>query len=246
MKKLIELKRVWKIYTLGKNKVYALRDIDFVLYENDFVAIMGPSGSGKSTLLHLLGLLDKPTKGNIFFDGKEIMALSKDEMAEIRNSKIGFIFQQFNLVPHLSALENVLLPVLFSDKEKSEKVEYAKKLLAMVGLGGRENHKATELSGGEQQRVAIARALINNPSIILADEPTGNLDSKSGKQIMEILVDLWKNKKTIVVVTHDPLIARFAKRLVGIRDGVIERDHRFLKEYVWSKNEGENEKRNER
>jgi len=235
MKEIIKFIGVWKIYDLGKSKIYALRGVDFSLKQKEFIAVMGPSGSGKSTLLHLVGLLDKPTRGRIMFKGKNINLLNNDALAEIRSKEIGFIFQQFNLMPHLTALENVYLPALFSNSNLSKAKEKAKELLALVGLKGREKHKPNELSGGEQQRVAIARALINDPSIILADEPTGNLDSKTGKQIMELLVDLHKEGKTIVVVTHDPSIASYAKRLVGIKDGLIEKDHGLIKKYIWKK-----------
>ncbi|MEM1535189.1 MAG: ABC transporter ATP-binding protein [Candidatus Pacearchaeota archaeon] len=235
-KEVIRLENVWKIYILGKSKVYALRNVSISIAKKDFIAIIGPSGSGKSTLLHLLGLLDVPTKGKLFFNGVDVTKLSSNQLAEIRNKKIGFIFQQFNLIPQLNALENVYLPVLFSDNKDNSK-EKAIKLLELVGLKGREKHRPTEMSGGEQQRVAIARALINNPEIILADEPTGNLDSNTGKQIMEILVRLHKEHgKTVIVVTHDPLIASYAKRFLNIRDGTVMKDHVMAKKFLWELN----------
>ncbi|MEM4318620.1 MAG: ABC transporter ATP-binding protein [Candidatus Pacearchaeota archaeon] len=242
---LIRLEKVWKIYTLGKSKVYALRNVSLHINKKDFIAIMGPSGSGKSTLLYLLGLLDMPTKGDIFVDNINVTKLSSYQLAEIRNKKIGFIFQQFNLMPHLNALENVYLPILFSNRKNKENMkEKALELLRLVGLKGKEKHKPVEMSGGEQQRVAIARALINDPDIILADEPTGNLDSSTGKQIMEILVNLHKkHRKTIVVVTHDPLIARYAKKFLNIMDGVVRKDHEIAKKFLWELNERKIEKK---
>lgn len=231
MKNVIRLENVFKVYK--DTKVVALDSVNFSINQNDFIAIMGPSGSGKSTLLHILGLLDKPTKGEVYIDEVRVTKLTEDEIAKIRNSKIGFIFQQFNLMPHLNAIDNVCLPCLFKDVPNHE-TERAHELLRLVGLQGKENSKPNQLSGGEQQRVAIARALINNPEIILADEPTGNLDSKTGKQIMNILVDLHtKYNKTIIVVTHDPEIASYAKRHINIRDGKIIHDHSKSLRYLW-------------
>ena len=229
----IELKDVWKSYAEGH--VDALQDFTVKIYNDDFVAIIGPSGSGKSTCMNLIGLLDVPTRGKIFLDGRDISKLSENELARLRGQKIGFIFQQFNLIPTLTALENVLLPVMFQNtKDRSR--ERATELLGKVGLGERINHRPSQMSGGEQQRVAIARALINNPEIILADEPTGNLDSKTGKQIMDLLVNLHeKDKKTLVVITHDPRVADFAHKTINIIDGKIVKDHGMEGAYLWRK-----------
>jgi len=233
MKDVIRLENVSKVYK--ETKVIALDNVSFSIKQNDFIAIMGPSGSGKSTMLHILGLLDKPTKGDIYIDEIRTTKLSDDQIAEIRNRKIGFIFQQFNLMPHLNALDNVCLPCLFKEVPNHEK-DKAHELLKLVGLGGREKNRPGQLSGGEQQRVAIARALINDPEIILADEPTGNLDSKTGKQIMAELVHLHKDhKKTVIVVTHDPEIASYAKRHINIHDGKILHDHAKSARYLWKK-----------
>ena len=233
MKEIISLKGVWKTYDMGKYKFEALKGVYFNVKENDFIAIMGPSGSGKSTMLHLCGLLDKPTKGDLLVNGERINHMTSDELAAVRNKTIGFIFQQFNLIPYLSAIDNVCLPGLFSENGQYVK-HHARALLERVGLKGKENNKPTELSGGEQQRVAIARALINDPPVIFADEPTGNLDSKTGKQIMDLLVDLHvKQRKTLVIVTHDPGIAKYAKKLTNIKDGHIIGDHQKAQAYLW-------------
>lgn len=230
----IILENVWKIYQLGKVQVPALRGLNLVIYPNEFVAVMGPSGSGKSSALNSIGCLDVPTKGRIILDGKDISKLSESKLAQIRGRKIGFIFQQFNLLPRLTALENVMLPMTFQGIPESKRKERAKKLLVSVDLEKRMMHKPTELSGGEQQRVAIARALSNDPEIILADEPTGNLDSSTGKKIMDILVELHKKyKKTIIVVTHDPYIAKYAKTVLNLKDGQILKDHVMAKRFLW-------------
>lgn len=235
MKDVITLKDVHKVYINGKERLEALRGVDFSVKQNDFIAIMGASGSGKSTLLHISGLLDKPDKGQVFIEGINTTHLDDNQIAEIRNTKIGFIFQQFNLMPHLTAIDNIFLPTLFRDVNNVDRKK-ALELLHLVGLKGKGRNKPGEMSGGEQQRVAIARALINDPDIILADEPTGNLDSKTGKQIMDTLVHLHKDhKKTIVVVTHDPNIASYAKRLVYIKDGNIMKDHHVSSKYLWKK-----------
>jgi putative ABC transport system ATP-binding protein len=235
MKDVITLKNVHKVYINGKERLEALRGVDFSVKQNDFIAIMGASGSGKSTLLHISGLLDKPDKGQVFIKGINTTRLDDNQIAEIRNTKIGFIFQQFNLMPHLSAIDNIFLPTLFRDVNNINRKK-AVELLHLVGLKGKGRNRPGEMSGGEQQRVAIARALINDPDIILADEPTGNLDSKTGKQIMDMLVHLHKeHKKTIVVVTHDPNIASYAKRLVYIKDGNILKDHHVSSKYLWKK-----------
>lgn len=235
MKNVIRLENVSKLYKMGESKFTALYNINFAVKDNDFIAIMGPSGSGKSTLLNLLGLLDKPTKGDIYLDEIRTTKLTPDQIAEVRNKKIGFIFQQFNLMPHLSAINNVLLPCLFKDTHNNEKKD-ALELLDLVGLKHKEDNRPGQLSGGEQQRVAIARSLINDPEIILADEPTGNLDSKTGRIIMETLVHLHKeHKKTIIVVTHDPGIASYAKRHINIKDGHIVHDHHKEMRLLWKK-----------
>lgn len=221
MKKVvIKLDNVWKIYKMDKVEVPALSGLSLDVYEGEFVAVLGKSGSGKSTSLNMIGCLDLPTKGKIFLDGRDISTLDEDELAKIRGKKIGFIFQTFNLIPSLTALENVMLPMIFQSIDKKTRVEKAKKLLEQVGLKDRMNHKQSELSGGERQRVAIARALINDPEIILADEPTGNLDSKTGNEILNILVDLHnKYKRTVIMITHDKSIASHAERIIYLADG---------------------------
>ena len=222
-KPILELKKVKKTYVLdGGLEVPAIREVNMKVHHNEFISIMGPSGSGKSTLLNLMGCLDIPTKGKIMLKGKNISKLSEDELAQIRGKTLGFIFQAFNLLPELTALENVILPMTFQGMDESKKKERGLKLLASVGLFERSQHRPGELSGGQRQRVAIARALANNPEIILADEPTGNLDSSTGKQIMDLLVDLHKKeKKTIIVVTHDPNIAKYTKeeKTYFLKDG---------------------------
>jgi len=210
---------------MGEVKVNALININLSIKSGEFVAIIGPSGSGKSTLMHIIGLLDRPTSGSVSLQGKNVSELKSDELATLRNIHIGFVFQQFNLLSRTSSLDNVSLPLLYAGVEASEREERARKVLEQVGLGERLYHSPTQLSGGQQQRVAIARALINNPSLILADEPTGNLDSKSGREIMEFLSELNKKGNTIVLVTHEPDIARGAKRTVEIKDGEIVADN---------------------
>ena len=218
---IVELKGVTKVYRLGKVFVPALRGINLDIRKGEFISIMGPSGSGKTTLMNIIGCLDRPTEGKVLIEGKNVAELSDDELARIRREKIGFVFQQFNLIPRLTALENVALPMWFAGINKRERERRAKKLLELVGLGDRIKHKPAELSGGERQRVSIARALANNPEIILADEPTGNLDTKSGKEIMKILKKLNKKGKTIVLVTHDEIFAKEAERIIRIRDGKL-------------------------
>jgi len=217
----IKLEHIFKIYEMGENKVYALDDVSLHVAAHEFVSIIGPSGSGKSTLMNMLGCLDVPTQGRYFLDGTDISKKTDDELAEIRNKKIGFVFQGFNLLPKLTAVENVELPLIYSNVSAKERHEKAKEALAKVGLEGRIDHKPTELSGGQQQRVAIARALITDPPIILADEPTGNLDSKSGKEVMEIFKNLNANGNTIILITHDSGVAAQAKRVVRIQDGKL-------------------------
>ncbi len=209
---------MWKVYKMGSVEVEALRGVSLKIERGEFVAIMGPSGSGKSTLMNIMGLLDTPTRGKVYLMGRDVSRLGEDELAEIRGKTVGFVFQRFNLLPYLTALENVLLPTLFLGEKREDR---ARELLEAVGLGHRIHHLPSQLSGGEQQRVAIARALINDPEIILADEPTGNLDSKTGKQIMEIFRDLHKKGKTLILVTHDEEVAGYAERVVRIRDGRI-------------------------
>lgn len=233
-KPVIALENVWKVYKLGEVEVPAIRGINLKIFPNEFLAIMGPSGSGKSTMLNVVGCLDIPSRGKIFLDGNDISKLSESRLSQIRGRKIGFIFQQFNLLPRLTTIENVMLPMIFQGVPESERKEKAKKILSSVGLEKRMMHKPSELSGGEQQRVAIARALANDPEIVLADEPTGNLDSTTGKKIMDILVELHqKHKKTIVVVTHDPYIARYAKNVLNLKDGQIMKDHALSKRFLW-------------
>ena len=233
---LIKLKDVWKIYQLGKVELTVLKGIDLEINPGSFVTIMGPSGSGKSTLMYLRGCLDVPSKGKIFLENKDVSDLSENELAEIRGRKIGFVFQQFNLLPNLTALENVMFPMIFQGIPENERKKKAEKLLKSVNLDKRINHRPSELSGGEQQRIAIARSLANDPEIIIADEPTGNLDSSTGKMIMEILVDLHKKeKKTIVVVTHDPNIADYSEEVVNIQDGQIIHNHFKSKKVLWAR-----------
>lgn len=224
-KTLIELKDVWKTYNMGDSQVDALSGVSFKIRKGEFVAITGASGSGKSTLMHLVGCLDKPSRGAIFLDDRNISMMGESKLAEIRGKKIGFIFQQFNLIPTLNALENVALPIEFQNHSKDETKERAKKLLESVGLGDRIRHKPTELSGGQAQRVAIARSLANDPEVIMADEPTGNLDSKTGKYIMDFLCNLHeKEGKTVIMVTHDIELVNFAKRIITLKDGKVEKD----------------------
>ncbi|MEM5872126.1 MAG: ABC transporter ATP-binding protein [Candidatus Aenigmatarchaeota archaeon] len=225
-KAILELKDVWKIYQMKGVETYALRGVSLRIDAGQYTSIVGPSGSGKSTLMHILGCLDTPTKGKVFVDGKDVSQLNEDELALIRRKKIGFVFQAFNLINSLTALENVTLPMRLSGYGRKESFEKAKQMLSLVGLEKRINHKPNEMSGGEQQRVAIARALINDPEIILADEPTGNLDTKTGREIFELLEELYaKHKKTLIIVTHDLNLSGRAHREIRIRDGQIVGDH---------------------
>ncbi len=224
---MLEIKKIKKIYQLGKVKVEALKGVSFGIEKGDFVAIMGPSGSGKSTLMHIIGCLDKPTEGNFFLDGKDVSKLDDDKLAEIRNRSIGFVFQQFNLLSRASLLHNVETPLIYAGLKVKKRRELAKSALESVGLGNRLKHRPNEISGGERQRTAIARALVNNPLIILADEPTGNLDTKTGEEIMRIFNRLNQEGHTIIMVTHEPDIARHAKRIIHLRDGLIERDEKI-------------------
>jgi putative ABC transport system ATP-binding protein len=218
---IIKLDNVWKIYQMGKVKVEALRGLDLEINKGQFVAIMGPSGSGKSTAVNMIGCMDIPTRGKIYLDSHDISKLSESDLAQIRGRKIGFIFQQFNLIGTLSALENVALPMMFQNKDREARIERAHKLLGMVDLGDRTSHKPSELSGGQQQRVAIARSLSNDPEVVLADEPTGNLDSKTGEIVMSFLEKLNKEGKTIIMVSHDRNVAEHADRIEFLKDGKI-------------------------
>jgi putative ABC transport system ATP-binding protein len=225
MKPLIEVKGLSKEYRMGEEVVHALREVSFRVQSGAFMALMGPSGSGKSTLMHLLGCLDTPTNGRYLLNGRDISHLSRRARAKVRNQNIGFVFQSFNLLPRLSTLENVALPLLYRkrsrDSEKRSEIEQAKMALQQVGLGDRLGHKPTELSGGQRQRVAIARALVTNPSLILADEPTGNLDSRTGADILDLLAELNKNGRTIILVTHDAQVAGQARSVLIMQDGRI-------------------------
>ncbi|MGD9093164.1 MAG: ABC transporter ATP-binding protein [Anaerolineales bacterium] len=212
-----------KLYQLGEIEVAALRGLSLEIKPGEVVSIMGPSGSGKSTLMNILGCLDRPTTGDYYLDGENVAKMSDDQLADIRNQKVGFIFQSFNLLPRTSALANVELPLRYSSKNGKPRRQLARESLVVVGLGDRFHHRPNELSGGQQQRVAIARALVNNPSIVMADEPTGNLDTKSGEEIMDLLLNLNKERgTTLIIVTHDPEIAELTERVVTIRDGRME------------------------
>lgn len=221
---IIDINNITKIYVMGEEKVFALRGVSLQIKKNEYVAIMGPSGSGKSTLMNMLGCLDTPTAGHYYFTGNDVSQMDDNDLAEIRNKEIGFVFQTFNLLPRASSLKNVELPLVYSGMSSSERHKKAIASLEHVGLGDRMSHKPNELSGGQRQRVAVARALVTNPSIILADEPTGNLDSKTGDEIMKLFADLWKKGNTIILVTHEEDIARNAHRIIRLRDGLIERD----------------------
>lgn len=228
---IIELEKVAKHYKMGENIVKALNGIGIKVSKGDFVAIMGPSGSGKSTIMNLLGSLDLPTYGTIFLDNEDISHLEESELAQLRGKKIGFIFQSFNLIQNLTAKENVMLPMLFQETEKEEREERAEELLGLVGLSDRTDHFPNQLSGGQQQRVAIARALANDPEVILADEPTGNLDTKTGERVMEFLEKFHKEGKTIIMVTHQPEIAlAHANVIYQLKDGLIEKNMKKVNE----------------
>lgn len=234
MTTLIELRDVWKIYPMEGTQVEALRGISLKFNKGDFASIQGPSGSGKSTLMHLVGCLDLPSRGHIFLDQHDISKLTESQLAQIRGRKIGFVFQAFNLIPTLNAIENITLPMIFQGVTKDKREDKAIELLKEVGLEHRMHHKPNQMSGGEKQRVAIARALCNDPEIILADEPTGNLDSRTGHAIMDIIVHLHKeHDKTIIIVTHDPYIAKYAAKRINIVDGQIAHDHELQKAFLW-------------
>jgi len=227
---LIEVNKLKKIYQLGDIEVPAVRGIDMSIEANEYLAIMGPSGSGKSTLMNIIGCLDVPTEGTYILDNKDVSKMNDDELAEIRNRKIGFVFQTFNLLPRADALHNVELPLIYSGLPRSKRKEMAEAALNKVGLSDRMHHKPNELSGGQRQRVAIARALVNNPAIILADEPTGNLDSNTGEEIMEIFEQLHVGGNTIILITHEEYIANHSNRIVRLLDGLIQSDDKKINE----------------
>jgi putative ABC transport system ATP-binding protein len=237
----IDIRQLVRNFKLGSETIYVLRSLNLSVKRGEYVALMGPSGSGKSTLMNILGCLDTPTSGNYFLNGKDVSILSDNELAEIRNKEIGFIFQTFNLLPRSTALDNVILPLIYSGMRRDEREKQAIKALEQVGLADRMKHKPNELSGGQRQRVAIARALVNNPSILLADEPTGNLDTKTSIEIMGLLHDIHKNGNTIIIVTHEEDIAQHAHRIIRLRDGKIESDEPNLNIRVYSKEESKNE-----
>lgn len=221
---IIEIRDITKVYIMGEEELFALHGVTMDIERNEYVAIMGPSGSGKSTLMNVIGCLDTATSGEYILNGHNVSELDDDELAEIRNREIGFVFQTFNLLPRINALQNVELPLIYSGMSRADREDAAEDALINVGLGDRMLHKPNELSGGQRQRVAVARALVNNPSIILADEPTGNLDSKTSYEIMDLLDELWAKGNTIIVVTHEDEISQRANRIVKLRDGLIEED----------------------
>ncbi len=225
MQGIIHLENIRKSYYLGKNELQVLKGISLDIFKNEYVALMGPSGSGKSTLMNLLGCLDTPSGGRYILNGKDVSRMPDNDLAEVRNKEIGFVFQQFNLLPRLTAAENVALPLVYSGTSKKERIERSMEVLKRVKLDDRSHHKPNELSGGQAQRVAIARALINNPSIILADEPTGNLDSKTSYEIMDIIGKIHADGNTVILVTHEEDISHYAHRVIRLRDGSIESDN---------------------
>lgn len=224
MKSIISLRDIGRSYKVGTEVIHALRSVTLDIYKNEYVALMGPSGSGKSTLMNMLGCLDTPSKGEYILNGISVARMSDNELAEVRNKEIGFVFQTFNLMPRLSALENVTVPLVYSGINKKDRLQMAIAALEHVGLGDRVKHKPNELSGGQKQRVAVARALVNKPSIILADEPTGNLDSKTSEEIMGLFEEIHKQGNTIILVTHEEDIAQHAHRIVRLKDGLVESD----------------------
>jgi putative ABC transport system ATP-binding protein len=232
MSSIIELENIQKSYYLGKQELKVLKGISIEIFKNEYVALMGPSGSGKSTLMNILGCLDSPTAGKYVLNGEDVSKMQDDDLADVRNKEIGFVFQQFNLLPRLTAAENVALPLIYNGTSKKQRTELSLEMLDRVGLADRSHHKPNELSGGQNQRVAIARALVNNPSIILADEPTGNLDSKTSVEIMNIFDKIQTEGNTVILVTHEEDIAEFAHRIIRLRDGVIESDRLNEKKIV--------------
>lgn len=222
---LIKITDIKRDFVLGNEIVYVLKGIDLTIYKGEYVALMGPSGSGKSTLMNLLGCLDTPTSGQYILNGKDVSQMHDDELAEIRNTEIGFVFQTFNLLPRTTALDNVALPMIYAGYSKSDRIQRATEVLGQVNLADRMDHQPNQLSGGQRQRVAIARALVNRPSIILADEPTGNLDSKTSVEIMGLFNEIHKNGNTVILVTHEEDIAAYAHRVIRLRDGIIESDN---------------------
>jgi len=223
---IIQIKNIKRDFALGSETVYVLKGIDLTINKGEYVALMGPSGSGKSTLMNLLGCLDTPTSGSYILNGKDVSKMTDNELAEIRNKEIGFVFQTFNLMPRTTALDNVTLPLIYAGKSKSDRSARAAEVLTQVGLADRMDHKPNQLSGGQRQRVAVARALVNHPSIILADEPTGNLDSKTSVEIMQLFNDIHAQGNTVILVTHEEDIARFAHRIIRLKDGIIEKDEK--------------------
>ena len=226
MDAIISLSKIAKEYKIGTEEIHALRSVSMEVYKNEYVALMGPSGSGKSTLMNILGCLDSPTSGEYILNGTAVAKMLDNDLAEVRNKEIGFVFQSFNLLPRSTALDNVMLPLIYAGFSKAERLKRGKEVLEQVGLGDRIMHKPNELSGGQRQRVAIARALVNNPAIILADEPTGNLDSKTSVEIMGLLEEIHKKGNTIILVTHEEDIAQYAHRIVRLKDGVVEHDNK--------------------
>ncbi|MFY9310657.1 MAG: ABC transporter ATP-binding protein [Bacteroidia bacterium] len=223
---IIKLSNIAKAYKIGTETIHALRSVSLEIHKNEYVALMGPSGSGKSTLMNVLGCLDTPSDGEYILNGISVAQMLDNQLAEVRNKEIGFVFQSFNLLPRSTALENVMLPLVYAGYNKNDRLKRAKEVLEQVGLGERMMHKPNELSGGQRQRVAIARALVNKPAIILADEPTGNLDSKTSIEIMGLLQEIHKNGNTIILVTHEEDIAQHAHRIVRLKDGLVERDYK--------------------
>lgn len=220
----IRTEHISKVYVMGAEKVHALRDISITIKKGEYVALMGPSGSGKSTLMNMIGCLDTPTGGQYFLDGQDVSRMTDNQLAEVRNKKIGFVFQTFNLLPRSTALDNVTLPLIYAGLGSADRKVRGEKVLNQVGLGDRMSHQPNELSGGQRQRVAVARALVNNPALILADEPTGNLDSKTSIEIMGLFEEIHRNGNTIVVVTHEEEIAQHAHRIIRLKDGLVETD----------------------
>ena len=232
MAAIIKLENIQKSYYLGKQELKVLKGISLDIFKNEYVALMGPSGSGKSTLMNILGCLDSPTAGKYVLNGQDVSKMADDDLAEVRNKEIGFVFQQFNLLPRLTAAENVALPLIYNGSKKKIRVDQSLEMLDRVGLSDRSHHKPNELSGGQNQRVAIARALVNNPSIILADEPTGNLDSKTSVEIMRIFDKIQADGNTVILVTHEEDIAQYAHRIIRLKDGLIESDNKRQESFV--------------